>query len=329
MPGAGAQRYSPPVAKETRKLKRAQGRGADGAKPAKPDLTKPGVVKPDVSQMAGANLRSLFGRLAIPVVGAWVVFGLIATVVESSTAKIVLIAIPVIVTLLALGLVVWALRQSKKARGVAGILSKVESAEDRKAAIEQLDASFKKNDPAAVFAKAQLELQEDPQKALRTLEQIDLGKVLAPVADEARGQRAMIHLMIGDVAPARQLVDGIDLSRHQEPRTRAMLAAVCCEAWARSGSSNKAVETLALYDPEEDTLEQIRPQLYRASAFAHANANDLKNMKKTLRKLGEIDMRLLAGFLAKRTHPLLQKEAKKMLEQSGAVPRKMVVQRRP
>ena len=31
----------------------------------------------------------------------------------------------------------------------------------------------------------------------------------------------------------------------------------------------------------------------------------------------------------KRAHPLLQKEAKKMLEQSGAVPRKMQVQRRP
>jgi hypothetical protein len=33
--------------------------------------------------------------------------------------------------------------------------------------------------------------------------------------------------------------------------------------------------------------------------------------------------------MAKRTHPLLQKEAKKLLEQSGQVPRKMVIQRRP
>ncbi len=317
------------MAKETRKLKRAQGRGADGSKPAKPDLTKPGVAKPDVSQMAASNLQSLYGRLAIPVLGAWLLFGLIAAVVDSSTAKIALIAIPVLVTVLAVGLVIYAQRQAKKARGVANILSKVESAEDRKAAIDELDTSFKKNDPAAVFAKAQLELQEDPQKALKTLEQIDLGKVMAPVADEARGQRAMIHLMIGEVSPARQLIDGIDLSRHQEPRTRAMLAAVCSEAWARSGASAKALETLALYDPEEDTMDQIRPQLYRASAFAYANGNDLKNMKKMLRKLGEIDMRLLAGFLAKRSHPLLQKEAKKMLEQSGAVPRKMVVQRRP
>jgi hypothetical protein len=139
----------------------------------------------------------------------------------------------------------------------------------------------------------------------------------------------MIHLMLGEVSAARHLVDGIDLSRHQEPRSRAMLAAVCCEAWARSGNGAKAVETLGLFDPEESTLEQVRPQLYRASAFAYANTNDIKNMRRVLRKLVEIDVRILGGFLTKRTHPLLQKEAKKLLEQSGQVPRKMMVQRRP
>jgi hypothetical protein len=315
------------VAKETRKLKRAQ-QAAAGGKPKKQDLTKSAPPRPDLAQLGPGSLKPLLGRLAIPVLGAWVLFGLIATVVSSKTAQYVLIAIPGVVTLLALGVVYWATSQAKKARGVASILGSVETAEDRKAAIDQLDASFKKNDPAAIFAKAQLEMQEDPQKALRTLETINLAKVLAPVADEARGQRAMIHLMLGEVAAGRQLVDGIDLSRHQEPRSRAMLAAVCAEAWARSGSSPKALETLALFDPEEAALEQVKPQLYRASAFAYANANDQKNVRKVLKKLADIDLRLLGGFMAKRAHPLLQKEAKKMLEQSGAVPRKMQVQRR-
>jgi len=322
----GSERYSPGVAKETRKLKRAQ-QAAAGDKPKKQDLTKP-AARPDLAQLGPGSLKPLLSRLAIPVVGAWVLFGLIATVVSSSTTQIVLIAVPVIVTILAIAVVIWANRQAQKARGVASILGNVETAEDRKAAIEQLDASFKKNDPAAVFAKAQLEMQEDPQKALRTLETINLGKVLAPVADEARGQRAMIHLMIGEVSAGRQLVDGIDLSRHQEPRSRAMLAAVCAEAWARSGASPKALETLALFDPEEAALEQVKPQLYRASAFAYANANDQKNVRKVLKRLADIDLRLLGGFMTKRAHPLLQKEAKKMLEQSGAVPRKMQVQRR-
>ncbi len=129
------------------------------------------------------------------------------------------ITIPALVTALAVAVVVWALRQSKKAQGVASILSGVESVEDRKAALAQLEASYKKNDPTAVFARAQLEMQDDPKKALTTLEQIDLTKVMASVADETRAQRAMIHLTLGDVGPARQLVDNIELSRHREPKT--------------------------------------------------------------------------------------------------------------
>jgi hypothetical protein len=51
-------------------------------------------------------------------------------------------------------------------------------------------------------------------------------------------------------------------------------------------------------------------------------------VRKVLRKLADIDIRLLGGFMIKRAHPLLQKEAKKLLEQSGAVPKRMQVQRR-
>jgi len=47
-----------------------------------------------------------------------------------------------------------------------------------------------------------------------------LSKAMANVADEARGQRAMIHLMLDEVPPARDLVDGIQLSRHQDAKSR-------------------------------------------------------------------------------------------------------------
>lgn len=310
------------MAKEARKLKRAaQARTGEGARPDAPELPKPQMAIPDTRE----QVRQLVFRLAIPVAAGWVICGLIATLVYSRVWKAVLIGIPTLVTVLALGVLVFALRQAKKARGVAGILSRVETAEDRAAAIAELDA--KKNDPSAIFAKAQLELQEDPQKALKTLERIDLGKVMAAVADEARGQRAMIHLMLGDVSDARTLVASIDLKRHQEPRTRALLAAVSAEAWARSSEAKKAVETLALFDLEDKAFEQLLPQLHRAWAYAYAYTNDLSGMKRSLKKLLAQDPRLLGGFLMKRTHPLLQKEAKKLLEQSGAVPRKIMVQR--
>jgi hypothetical protein len=289
-----------------------------------------GAPKPNelVVPQAREQLRGLLFRLAIPVLGAWILCGLLAGVVYSQTWKIVLISVPVAITLLAAGLVIFALRQTKKAAGVANILSGIETDEDRKKAIAELETASAKNDPAAIFAKAQLELQEDPRKALATLERINLGKVLAPVADEARGQRSMIHLMLGEVSEARTLVSSIELKRHQEPRTRAMLAAVSAEAWARSGEAQRAIDTLKLFDPEDAAFEQLRPQLWRAYAYAYAHTNDLKGLRRMLKKLAAQDIRLLGGFMMKRTHPLLQKEAKKALEQSGQVPRRMIVQRR-
>lgn len=315
------------MASETRKLKRAADRQTEGAK--QPSLgSRPPVKAAIDSPLGSEQLKGMIGRLAIPVVAVWLIGGLVAGFSQTSTVRAIALSIPALVTVLAVAVVIWALRQSKKAQGVASILSGVESAEDRKAALEKLDASYKQNDPTAVFARAQLEMQDDPKKALATLEKIDLTKVMAAVADETRAQRAMIHLTLGDIGPARQLVDNIDLGRQRDPKTRAMLTAICTEAWARTGNAKKSVELLGVIDPEDALYEQLRPQLYRAQAYAYAYTNDLKGMRRALKKLVTTDVRLLGGFMTKRTHPLLQKEAKKMVEQSGAVPRKMVVQRR-
>lgn len=273
------------------------------------------------------QLRAMILRLGLPVLALWIVGGSIAGISTTRWIEWAGLLLPAAVTLFAAGVVLWGLRQAKKARAVAGLVGQATSAEDRKQAIAELEQNYKKSDPAAVFAKAQLQLQEDPQAALKTLEQIDLAKVMPNVADEARAQRAMIHLLLGQVSQARPLVDGIELKRHEEVRSRAMMVAVMAEAWARSGQAKRAAETLALFDPDEAALEQVRPQLWRASAFATAYANDARAMKRALRKLVDIDPRMLAGFLGKKTHPLLQKEAKRMLEQSGAIPRKVVYQR--
>jgi hypothetical protein len=81
-------------------------------------------------------------------------------------------------------------------------------------------------------------------------------------------------------------------------------------------------------NPDDPELAQLRPQILRAQAYACAHAEDMKGARRALRKLGDQDARLLGGFMAKKTHPLLQREAKKLLEQSGAVQRRMQVQRR-
>jgi hypothetical protein len=107
-----------------------------------------------------------------------------------------------------------------------------------------------------------------------------------------------------------------------------MLAAVVAEAWARSGQAKRAVDTLSVIDADDKELVQLRPQLFRAQAYALAHTDDLKGARRALRRLADQDARLLGGFMGKKTHPLLQREARKLLEQSGAVPRKMQMQRR-
>jgi hypothetical protein len=318
------------VAKEARKLKRAAGkRDDDGKSKKKPLLSDPVKGKPvEVPDpLRGDAFKKMLVRLGLVLAAIWLVGGFALSFTHSSTGRGIALGIPVLATLTLAGVIFWAVRQAKKARSVAGILSKVETSEDRKAALAELDGAFKKKDPAAIFARAQLELQEDPKRALATLEQIDLGKVQAAVADEARTQRAMIHLLMGDVGAARPLADGIEVSRHQDAKSRAMMTAVIGEAWARSGQATKALDTLNLLDPEDPEYDALKSQLYRAFAYAYAHTNDLKQMKRCVKRLADIDLRLVAGFLAKRAHPLLQKEAKRILERSGQVPRKMVVQR--
>jgi len=305
------------------------GRSGESRGPTAPSKKGTPSARPSAAPAAVvvSPWKSLATRIGLPIVVIWVIGGILAGFWTSTTGRAITLGTPALLTVAGLVLLVWALRQTRRARAVAGVLSNVDTAEDRKAALQKLEQGFGKKDPAAIFAKAQLKLQEDPQAALRELEQIDLAKVLPNVADEARAQRAMIHLLLGQVSMAKPLADGIELKRHEDARARAMMVAVVGETWARSGQAKRAVESLELYDPEDDAYEQVRPQLWRARAYAYANANDTRGMKRALRKLADQDPRILAGFMGKKTHPLLQKEARRMLEQSGAIPRKVVYQR--
>lgn len=321
------------MANETRKLRRGGGgRRAEGDGKARRRALQgapvaPQATAPPPSPFAPAQLRSLGLRLGLPLLGAWVVGGLLAGMRLGPVATTLALAVPGVLTAFLLGLLAWAVIQSRKVRGVHGILSQVRSDDDRKAALEKLETDFKKKNVSAVLARAQLLMQEDPRRALAVMEEIDLAKVMPTVADEVRAQRGLIHLMMGEVSAARPLADAIDMSRHQDAKTRAMLGAVIGEAWARTGQSKKALATLALFNPEDGEFVEVRPQLWRALAFAGAHGDDLKMMRRALRKLAEIDVRMLGGFLIKKAHPLLQKEARRALEQSGQVPRKMQVMR--
>lgn len=285
--------------------------------------------QPTPDPLSPENLRKMGLRVGLPVAILWV----IAFFIPGMWAKIAM----AVITVALAGVVLWAVRFANKSKAVVEILKGADTKEARKQALERLDSEFKKDDAAAVFAKAQLQMQEDPRTALATLEAIKLDKVMAHVADEARAQRAMIHLILGETDEARALVDPIDLSRHSDARGRATLTAIVAEAWARTGQAKRAVELLEKIDLDDATFEDIKPQLLRSRAFAYAWANDTKQMRGALAKLRALNPQLLMGFITKKknpmgvsprgVHPALEKEAFDMVMKSGLVQRKMEMRR--
>jgi hypothetical protein len=232
-------------------------------------------------------------------------------------------------TAAAIGIGIWIIRYIKKSRALGALLrSASETEEGRREALKRLETDFKKGDVQAIVARSQLEMQDDPRKALSTLESIDLARQLGPVADQVRCTRATIHLQLGELQEARALVEKMDLGKQQEPKTRAMFAAVAGEAWGRTGLGKKAVELLEVFNPDDPDMGEMRVQMWRARAFAYAGAGDMKAASRALKKLLDMSPQLLGMFVgAKKVHPMLQQEAKQILMRSGAMPRKMVRQK--
>ena len=287
------------------------------AREAQRDLQK--LARDQAQERPPVDLKKIVVRFGLILAVLWAV----ALIIPSAIPKIGML----VVTLVAAGAMFWFSRFTKKTEALGALGRGADTDEGRKEAIEKLSRDFKKGDTQATIARAQLEMQDDPRKALETLETINLDKVLGPVADQVRALRAMLHLSLGETAEARELADKLDLGKQQDAKTRAMFATVAGEAWARTGNAKKAVETLELFNPEDPEFSESRTQMYRARAFAYAAVNDNNSMSRALKKLSDVSPHLLGMFVGKKIHPLLEREAKQILMRSGAVPRKMVRQR--
>jgi tetratricopeptide (TPR) repeat protein len=281
------------------------------------DLAKPDAQAPPKPPV---DLKKLYLRAGAVLAALW----LAALFIPSWIPK----AIVGVLTAVALGAGVWLSRYVKKSQALSALLQSAETQEGRKEALKKLETDFKKGDVQALLARSQLEMQEDPRKALATLESINLDKQLAPVADQVRSMRAMIHLTLGETAEARGLVDKMEVGKQQEAKTRAMFAAVAGETWGRTGQAKKAVELLELFNPDDPDFAEMRVQMWRARAFAYAGQGDMKGMSRSLKRLADLNPQLLGMFIqSRKVHPLLQQEAKQLLMRSGAVQRKMVRQK--
>lgn len=298
----------------------SQKKRIDEAKETLRDLSK---GKGDGIQAAKQQLRTAAKVAAVALLVVW----LLALGFAKGLDSVVPYWIAAILTIAAAVATALILRNLKKSEELGALLADGAelNEEERKAQIAKLDAAAGKGDPAAIMAKAQLQMQDSPKDALVTLETVNLEKVPKLVAMQVRAMRAMVHLNLGEVKAARELADAIDLSKAPDPKSRGNLAAVVAESWARSGNPIEASELLDKYNPDEKDFEDIRVQLLRARVFASAHKQDLNTMRRTLKALVAVSPHLLAMFVAqKRIHPLLEKEARKALEKSGLAPRQRV-----
>ncbi len=284
------------------------------------DLTKP---DPSAPEKPPVDLKKIYVRVGLVMAVVWMIAAGIASTIKSSVPLIV----AGVVTVGVIGAGIWVLRYMRKTQALGALIRGADTEEGRKDALEKLETDFKKGDSQAILAKAQLQMQQDPRKALETLETVNLDKVMAPMAGQVRAMRAMIHLTLGETSEARALADKLDLGKQQEAKTRVMFATVASEAWARTGNAKKAVETLELFNPEDPDYAEMRAQMWRARAFAYAGANDMKGAGRALKKLADLSPQLLGMFVGKKIHPLLEREARQLAMRMGAVPRKVVRQR--
>jgi len=284
------------------------------------DLSRPAADAPEKPQ---ADFKKIFIRVGGVLALVWVVALFLVR------WSIIPVAVAGVLTVVGVGASIWIVRYVNKSRQLGALLKGAgESEEGRQQALKRLETDYKKGDVQASIARAQLEMQEDPRKALTTLESVDLSKQLGPVADQVRCTRATIHLQLGELQEARALVEKMELGKQQDVKTRAMFAAVAGEAWGRTGQGKKGLELLEVFNPDDPELTEMRVQMWRARAFAAAGAGDMKAAGRALRKLAEMSPQLLGMFVgAKKVHPMLQQEAKQILMRSGAVPRKMVRQK--
>lgn len=210
-------------------------------------------------------------------------------------------------TLALIGGGVWVWQWIQKQQKLAKLVTAAQgSPEERKKALDQLNSPDAAKDVMNLVVRAQLEAQEDPDKALATLEGIDIEKVPAMVQDDVRAMKAQMYLLNGRVKDAAALADKMKPANAQQADQRGMMAATMAEAWARSGREKEAMDLLSTFSPDDAAYEKVKVPLLFARIYAnHAQKkNDLA--RKDMLTLSKDNVNYLGRFVDKRFRPPLE-----------------------
>ena len=235
-------------------------------------------------------------------------------------------AIVAALTLAIAGGMLWIYRWARKQREMMELLQSASvSPQARREALAKLEAkSGADKDVMNAVARAQLEAQDDPDKALATLEAIDMKKVPGPMADDVRVFRAQLYLLNGRSREARELADEVKLSQSGSTESRGMAAATVAEAWARTGKHKEALDLLQTIKPDDPDFKAAKVPLLFARVYASFASGQRDTVRRDMNTLVQQDPNLLARFVMPKAkvHPELQKIAREILQRSPEV-RKM------
>jgi hypothetical protein len=277
-------------------------------KPTEASEPEPTTPEPPAAPVGGIPKKTLIW-VAVITIAVWA-FAI-------NTGSTVLMIVVGALTLLLIGVLLWAFRVIRKQRGVIGFLQgATASPEARRDALAKLSDSKDAKSPTNLFARAQLLASDDPKAALALLEPIELKTFHAAMQDDVSLLKTQLYLNLGRTADARKSADTINLENPARKDIRPLAASIVAEAWARTGKPKEALAILDSIEAPKKDAEQIMLQARIARIFARFAANQRSAAKTELTALADADLNHLGRFILPqfRVHPELVKLARRVLE---------------
>jgi hypothetical protein len=259
----------------------------------------------------------------------WLIIGAVTIAVWAfaiNTGSTIVLGIVGALTLVLIGVLLWALRTIRKHRSTVSLLQgAVASPEARREALAKLSEGKDANSPTNVFARAQLLAADDPQAALKLLGTVELKNYHPSMQDDVSLLQTQLHLRLGRTADARRCADSINLDNPQRKEIRPLAATIVAEAWARGGKPKEALALLDTVELPKKDAEQIALQMRVARIFARFAANQRGPARAELAALADEDPNQLGRFVLPqfRVHPELQKLARSVAEQHPSMRRQI------
>ena len=280
-----------------KKIPTAPGRATDDSSPQMPQQPMFNWRNLGIIGAAFAVLWLIAVGL-VPMVGYWAVGGM------------------AVITIAAAGFGIYLWRLISKQKAIGEILAGASTQEGRAAALAKLEAGDAK-DAMNALAKAQLQAQEDPEVAIKTLEGVDIEKAPAAVQDQVRTMLALMYLSVGRTKEAGPVASAIRLDNAPDPKSKALSAAVMAESLARNGNPVEARKLVDTYSADDAAFAEVRPMLLRAQVFTFFGEKKRNLARKAMDSLIALDPNMIGTFAHPKMNPELQKMAREALGDAG------------